>query len=176
MTFSFVAISLFISSGSVKSISFKRINVDSVVSISQNDKGGSEYATDAIIVKMKSGDRIQVLHDKEERFDPRSFITGLSNSWFSIGNPDGDRKKGNCLLLLCSLKLGACKCSEVVVDSGYMWLAFEDGAIPGGAFVDGRLDSLAEGEIQNIRPPRTITEKVMEKRFIRNLNTSTRIR
>lgn len=143
------------------SISFKKINPDSVLSIRLTD--GDMYSASTISAIMKDGRKIRILYDKQGRFDPRSLLVGLNKSWFSIGNPF-DRKPNDftCIYLVCSLNLGACNCSEILSDPGYKWLLLDDS---GSVMVDKRnFDGQSAGHKDTL-PDRTLSEAEMVKRF-----------
>ena len=144
------------------SLSFKKINPDSVVKIEQAD--GDMYSASTISATMKNGTENRILYDKEARFDPRSLIDGLHKSWFSIGNPyDRKAKDFSCVYLVCSLKLGQCKCCEILTDPGYKWLLLDDS---GSIMVDKlSFDGQNSGQKDTL-PDRTLSEAEMVKRFL----------
>lgn len=100
-------------------ISFKKINADSVDTIEPSREGYTSRSTNAIVVRMKNGDSVAVLRDKDGLLRPLSLETSTNKVWFTTANPKWVNKKGNCATLLCSLPHGACKCSDVVADSGF---------------------------------------------------------
>ncbi len=153
------------------SITFKKINSDSVLKIQQSD--GDMYGANTISVTLKNGKKIPVLYDKEGRFDPKSLITGLNNSWFSIGNPNDSKKKGTCIWLVCSLKLGMCKCSDILNDPGYIWFVLDDS---GSVLIDKRHNNPPAEGIKDTLPDRMLTEAEMTKRFLNDSQRPSRIK
>lgn len=142
------------------SLTFKKINPDSVVRISQVDC--DMYSASTISATMKNGKKIRLLYDKEARFDPRSLID--QKSWFSIGNPyDRENYDHSCIYLVCSLKLGMCKCCEVLADPGYKWFLLDD---TGSVMVDERSYGGRSAELRDTLPDRTLSEAEMVKRFL----------
>jgi hypothetical protein len=160
------------------SIEFQKLNPETVLSIRPSGEGLTSRSTNAIVIEMKAGDTVSVLYDKDGKISPLTLEVSDQKSWFSVANPKWAYKKGNCSTLLCSLPLGACKCSDVVADSGYFFEAFADSAQGVGGCVLAEAKKPNSGSTRRTRAKRTrivLTDKEMTERFLGNFNSGPRI-
>ncbi|MEO6095700.1 MAG: hypothetical protein ABIW76_08475 [Fibrobacteria bacterium] len=164
---------------STNSIQFKKINPDSIIFIQPSDEGYTSRSTNAILVGLKNGDSTTVLYNKDGNLKPGTLRVSSNKAWFTIANPSFFYKKGNCEELLCSLKNGACKCDEVVSDSGFIFSSLPDSAQGGCVLVSKDQYSFIATPRKNKKRKKYLTKRLSEeemtKRFLSDFNKTPRI-
>ena len=159
--------SALVSISSTNFLQIPKFNVDSIAGIDVDMQRAH-----AIEIGMKNGSLDTALFDKGGGL--RLLKTAASNAWITIGNPKWTPKKGNCGVLLCSLRYGMCKCEDVVADSGFYFWKFCDSIQEGGVLLE---DVKAKSEKKNRKTAKQIiiSEEEMTKRFLDDFNKSLRI-
>ncbi len=146
-----------------------KANPDSVDAIDSD-----MHRAHVIFATLKSGSTDTLFSEKGGRL--MLFTVSQNNAWFTMTNPNWSLKKGNCEILLCSVKHGTCKCENVVVDSGASFGDLSEGTEGGFQYygANGNAPKIKK-KTEVKEKPILVSEEEMEKRFLSDFNKSPKL-
>jgi len=161
------------------SINFQKINTDSLEKVEASLVGYTSRSTSAILARMRNGDSVNILYDKDAGLSPMAYRHSKNKVWLTEGNPYWSEKTKKCEELLCSLPDGLCKCSYVIDDSEYTFSTLSD-SIAGGCMLTSKTKFVFKAipgrkEKRKVHMRRYLPEKEMKDRFLRNPGLPIRI-